>query len=135
MTRPFETSSQSGREVAASIVVITKMKGGLVASLSTASLPVSTGASMPENTALSCHECNEKKGPNIAGVDPNDGEVARLFNPRTQKWSDHFDFRGPNIVGLTPTGRATVQTLGMNEEDRVLLRAELGYPHTLRDEQ
>lgn len=89
----------------------------------------------PQNTALSCHECNAKKGPNIAGVDPDDGAVVRLFNPRTQKWSDHFHFRGANIVGVTPTGRATVQTLGMNEEDRVLLRAELGYPHTLQDEQ
>lgn len=89
----------------------------------------------PQNTALSCHECNEKKGPNIAGVDSDDGSIVTLFNPRTQVWFDHFDFRGPTIVGLTPTGRATVQTLGMNEEDRVLLRAELGYPQILQDEQ
>jgi len=39
-----------------------------------------------------------------------------LFNPRTQRWLDHFawDDRDTRIVGLTPTGRATVDALKLN---------------------
>ena len=88
----------------------------------------------PENTALACHECNEKKGPNIAGVDSTDGSIVSLFNPRAEKWSAHFEFQGAIIGGLTPTGRATVQTLGLNDDERVQLRSELGYPDALRKE-
>jgi hypothetical protein len=32
---------------------------------------------------------------------------------------------GPEIVGLTDTGRATVRLLDMNEDERVAMRAEL----------
>ncbi len=41
---------------------------------------------------------------------------------------DHFEFQAAIIVGLTPIGRATVQTLGVNDDDRVRLRRLLGYP-------
>ena len=85
----------------------------------------------PQNTALACHECNAKKGPNIAGVDPVDGSMVSLFNPRVEQWSDHFEFQAAIIAGLTPIGRATVQTLGINDDDRVRLRRSLGYPDVL----
>ncbi len=85
-----------------------------------------------ENTAFACHECNEKKGPNLSGVDAQTAAVVQLFNPRTQVWSEHFEFQGARIVGLTPIGRATVQTLGFNDEDRIRLRTELGYPDCAR---
>jgi hypothetical protein len=35
------------------------------------------------------------------------------------------EFQGPRIVGLTATGRATVDVLAMNDERRVERRAEL----------
>jgi hypothetical protein len=38
-----------------------------------------------------------------------------LFNPRRDSWERHFVVdRGGYIVGLTPTGRATVRLLDMN---------------------
>lgn len=42
-----------------------------------------------------------------------------------QLWSDHFAYQSADIVGLTPTGRATVSVLNMNEPKRLELREEL----------
>ena len=51
-----------------------------------------------------------------------------IFNPRKQRWAEHFvwsdDFT--LLVGLTPTGRATVATLQMNQQKMVNLRRLLG---------
>jgi hypothetical protein len=49
----------------------------------------------------------------------------RLFNPRRERWAEHFLFRGVRIMGITPTGRATVQVLAMNDARRLELRSEL----------
>ena len=40
------------------------------------------GQTVLENLALACLHCNRHKGPNIAGNDPNTGDVVRLFYPR-----------------------------------------------------
>ena len=45
-----------------------------------------------ENLALACPNCNWHKGPNMSGLDPDTGRTEQLFNPRTQNWSEHFDF-------------------------------------------
>jgi hypothetical protein len=34
---------------------------------------------------------------------------------------------GDRIIGLTPTGRGTVQLLKMNDEDRIQIRASVGF--------
>ena len=47
-----------------------------------------------------------------------------LFNPRTEVWNEHFQFRGSEVIGLTPTGLATVRLLHMNAPRRVQLREE-----------
>lgn len=65
------------------------------------------------------------KGPNLTGCDPENGEIVPLFHPRRDRWSDHFMFLGPRIVGLTAIGRTTVVVLGMNDARRLDLRAEL----------
>ena len=65
------------------------------------------------------------KGSNLSGFDPDTGSIERFSNPRHQKWHEHLEFRGPVIVGLTSVGRTTVKVLGMNEERRVQLRADL----------
>jgi hypothetical protein len=44
------------------------------------------GETVPENLCLSCFYCNSFKGPNIAGLDPQTGRLARLFNPRRHHW-------------------------------------------------
>jgi hypothetical protein len=76
------------------------------------------------NLALACHRCNLRKGPNLTGIDPFTNEVAPLFHPRREQWEDHFRVHGVRIVGITATGRATVQVLAMNDARRLDLRLE-----------
>lgn len=83
------------------------------------------GPDDPDNLALACNRCNAHKGPNLTGIDPATGYVVSLFHPRREVWSDHLEFQGARIVGLTPTGQATVHVLAMNDERRVERRAEL----------
>ena len=59
------------------------------------------------------------------GIDGETGQTAPLFNPREQTWREHFAYFGAQIVGLTPTGRATVAVLNMNEPRRLQLRQGL----------
>jgi HNH endonuclease len=83
------------------------------------------GSDDPDNLALACNRCNASKGPNLTEIDAASGVVVSLFHPRRDVWTDHFEFAGPRLVGLTPTGRATVSVLAMNDERRVERRAEL----------
>jgi hypothetical protein len=70
------------------------------------------------NLALACDRCNLFKGPNLASIDPESGAIVQLFHPRNEPWSDHFEFQGTEIVGLTQCGRATVKLLNMNTRDK-----------------
>ena len=70
-----------------------------------------------DNLALACLHCNRHKGPNLAGLDPSNGELVRLFHPRQDRWSDNFEWQGTNLIGKTPIGRATVWVLGINAAD------------------
>lgn len=74
------------------------------------------------NLALACPHCNRHKGPNIAGMDPETGQLVRLFHPRRDRWADHFQLDGALINGKTPVGRATVQVLRMNADGPMQLR-------------
>lgn len=78
-----------------------------------------------ENLALACFACNNHKGPNLSGIDPETGEITRLFHPRTDDWSTAFEMDGAKIVGKSPIGRATVDVLAMNLSYRVELRRAL----------
>jgi hypothetical protein len=73
-----------------------------------------------------------EEGPNLTGIDPETGEIIPLFNPRTDRWADHFAFiagaspkLGIEIRGLTPVGRTTTRVLEMNNELRKRIRYEL----------
>jgi hypothetical protein len=83
------------------------------------------GASTLNNLAMACFHCNRFKGPNIAGIDPDSRELVRLFHPRTDLWTEHFQFDEARLLGLTPIGRATINVLAMNAEDLLLLRVEI----------
>lgn len=83
------------------------------------------GSDHVDNLALACHRCNLYKGPNLSGVDPLTGRVEILFHPRRDQWHDHFAFREAHVDGLTPSGRATVEVLVLNDARRVELRHEL----------
>ena len=72
------------------------------------------GSTIEGNLALACHHCNLHKGPNLSRIDPQTKRMSQLFHPRTQSWQDHFRLEADVVVGLTETGRATVQVLAMN---------------------
>jgi len=39
------------------------------------------GETTADNLAFACFHCNNFKGPNVAGIDPDTGEIVRLFHP------------------------------------------------------
>jgi len=81
------------------------------------------GKTEEENLWLACRDCNGFKGERVAALDPESGEIVPLFNPRQQRWRDHFAWNeaGDKMVGLTAIGRATVIALKLNR--RVLVQA------------
>ncbi len=74
-----------------------------------------------------CHFCNNHKYNRTKARDPVSGEMVALFHPRRDRWTEHFawDVDGTHILGLTPTGRATVEALQLNREPLVNLRRVL----------
>jgi len=82
------------------------------------------GQTVWENLCLACHSCNEFKGSQVEATDPLTGERVFLFHPRQQSWRQHFCWSDDDseIIGLTPTGRATILALNMNHPDIVEAR-------------
>lgn len=76
------------------------------------------------NLALACQGCNNYKYTKVEALDPVNGQPAPLFHPRQQYWIDHFRWADgfTHIVGITPTGRATVEALQLNRRSLVNLR-------------
>jgi HNH endonuclease len=82
------------------------------------------GSDEEDNLWLSCSLCNRYKGAQIFATDTLTGKVAPLFNPRHDTWGEHFRWSadGVRIEALTPTGRATVEALKINNELAVEVR-------------
>jgi len=83
------------------------------------------GSDDPENLALACPTCNWNKGPNMSAVDPETDRLTPLYNPRSDRWKEHFGIVGVEIVGLTNVGRATTRLLRMNDPEYVEVRREI----------
>jgi len=83
------------------------------------------GQTVEGNLWLACHACNEFKGARLHLQDPVSGKRVRLWNPRRQKWPDHFAWSedGTEILGLTPCGRATIAGLQLNRPELVAARS------------
>jgi HNH endonuclease len=83
------------------------------------------GSDDEENVWLACRFCNTFKGDQTHGVNPATGRRVRLFNPRRQKWSDHFSWSadGTEVMGKTPCGEATVVALQLNNPLAVVVRS------------
>ncbi|MBV7332064.1 HNH endonuclease [Chloroflexi bacterium TSY] len=82
------------------------------------------GADESENLALACFHCNRRKSNHLTGIDPESELSYKLFNPRLDDWAEHFIWstNGTEIVGLTPTGRATITLLQLNRPRIVNIR-------------
>ncbi len=90
------------------------------------------GATSAQNLALACANCNRQKGSDIGSVDAATGAFVRLFNPRTDVWSEHFRLVGVRIEWRTRIGAATVRLLKLNDalriEEREILKQSGKYP-------
>lgn len=76
------------------------------------------GETIRENLWLACHACNKQKGSQTHAQDTETNEIVPLFNPRTQNWKEHFRWskNGILIEEVTPSGRATIEALKMNNQ-------------------
>src|SRR4051812_5637010 len=75
------------------------------------------GGSETSNLALACVQCNRLKGPNLSSIDPKSGRAVRLFNPRTDRWREHFRAARGKIATVTAIGRATSSLLNFNDPE------------------
>ena len=82
------------------------------------------GKTIASNMALSCQGCNSHKHIKTEAIDPLSSQSAPLFHPRRQQWKEHFGWNRDFslAIGLTPTGRATVEALQLNRLGVVNLR-------------
>jgi 5-methylcytosine-specific restriction endonuclease McrA len=65
-------------------------------------IPESLGGLTEEaNLWLACSLCNDHKNDRIAALDPETGELVRLFDPRRQYWHEHFAWNasGEQVLG------------------------------------
>lgn len=70
------------------------------------------------NLALACHRCNQRRYNFTKGIDPETQTEVPLFNPRKNKWSEHFEWSkdGLKIIPKTAIGRATCNRFDFNDE-------------------
>ena len=81
------------------------------------SAPPDSGLNDPDNLAAACYQCNIiGKRAYTRGVDPLSGVEVELFNPRRERWSDHFAWSQDYLTlkGKTSIGWATIAVLQLN---------------------
>jgi hypothetical protein len=86
-----------------------------------------SGASTFDNLALSCQGCNNLKYTKVEGRDPSTKNMVALYHPRQHTWEEHFNWNEDYslLVGISPTGRASVELLQLNRDSVVNLRRVL----------
>ena len=82
------------------------------------------GSSEPQNLAYACALCNRAKGSEVGSVSTS-GEFTRFFNPRTDRWAEHFRLDAAAIRPLTIVGEVTARILEFNDSARLHEREEM----------
>ena len=77
------------------------------------------------NLVFSCARCNRAKGSDIGSVIPATGQYCRMFNPRIDRWEDHFGLEGPRLIARTDIAEVTVRILRLNDQERMAERTLL----------
>src|SRR5580700_1519329 len=83
------------------------------------------GLTEPGNLAYACLFCNRHKGSDIGSIIGRTGAFSRFYNPRIDRWADHFRLDDIAITPLTEVGEVTERILGLNRGDRLLERQAL----------
>lgn len=84
------------------------------------------GQTTADNLALACVTCSLKKAARTQARDPWTRNLAPLFHPRRDRWSDHFRLSvNGHLIGRTETGRASIAALGMNRPAVIVIRQAL----------
>jgi hypothetical protein len=85
------------------------------------------GKTVGENLAIACVFCNQAKGSDVGSIVLESGAFVRFFNPRTDRWRDHFLMKDYRLEPLTEIGDVTARILQFNSLERLLERQALAY--------
>jgi HNH endonuclease len=102
--------SQSGQEATFHLDHVIPVKAG--------------GETTANNLALACVSCSLRKAARQTVLDPETNITVRIFNPRQQRWLDHFRWDSVYVVGIIATGRGTLESLNMNRTVILAIRSE-----------
>lgn len=80
------------------------------------------GQTVEENLAFACQLCNRNKGSDVGSFLFSSQHFVRFFNPRTDRWADHFYLEDGLILPKTEVGEATIKILNFNEVETVIDR-------------
>jgi hypothetical protein len=82
------------------------------------------GETVFDNLCLACPTCNRHKSNLVLVPDALTQSKVPLYHPQEDQWTDHFSWNedSTEVVGLTPTGRATVVALKMNRPQMIRVR-------------
>jgi hypothetical protein len=85
------------------------------------------GPTDADNLAYACSACNRAKGSDIGSIVWSTGQFVRFYNPRTDRWSDHFALEDVVIVPRSDIGDVTARVLGLNNAARLAERTALRF--------
>ena len=77
------------------------------------------------NLALACLDCHLAKVSNLEPLTSRSGNLIPFFNPRRDRWSEHFNLNGHRIEPISDTGSVTCRILGFNASRRLMERRAL----------
>jgi hypothetical protein len=83
------------------------------------------GPTHEDNLSFACMFCNQAKGSDVGSIHWETGQFVRFFNPRSDRWGDHFTLVGTKIECVTVIGAVTARILGFNTAERLLERQTL----------
>lgn len=84
---------------------------------------VAGGLTVLDNLALACIHCSLRKGARVTVPDPKTGRMVPLFHLRQQQWNHHFRWSDTELVGITASGRATIDALMLNIPEHLIIRS------------
>ena len=80
------------------------------------------GVTESNNLVYSCFPCNLNKGSDVGTFLLPQQVFIRLFNPRSDRWEEHFGIDSGRMYDKISIGQATIKLLKMNEIERIIER-------------